>query len=265
MAIQCLGWLETRFAGSRSLASRLPGGKYSLIAAAVLILLPACAVRSTDKAPEEAAAPRSDPLQPFSLKVIDEVYDGKHLYIRAAVDSQVDWDAADVSLVLTSFKDGVVEQVKRLPLSELTGKERLAPEQYIVLLNVPAQHSTDYQLELAWTQEVLGSSDALQLRNVKVEALERCAENVCGPAFVVSAELFNAGRSVVSSAVLGVGYSRNGVVADQEHEEQVPLSDLRLQPSSSRTVRLELDPLPEGIAAKYRPSVRLISFDNAHK
>jgi hypothetical protein len=225
---------------------------------------------------------------PLSLRVIDEVNDGKTIHVQAGVTAATQWNAEGVVAVLTALKDGVradktYSQLSKVLQGEATdfstgslSQAIIKPDTEIVFtLSVPADGVTDYQLELLWGEDAADliqksgnasgtRSPVLELRGLQVVAHRvQCSAPPCGSTHSISGTIVNSGGGVASSAVLGVGYLwvPQGVPLESsipQSEEKMELA-LKLAPGKSRRFTFHLDQVvPVVNGGEYRPAVRLL-------
>ncbi len=236
------------------------------LAGALFLFLCGCGQHAADRTmmlEDEFEQTEPQPaLSPFSVKVLDEVNDGAHLYLRVRIVFRRQWDSSQVSLILRGLRDGLAEEAERFPLRKLIPEAAESPMlpagAYVVSVHVPAVGLTDYQLELAWEKK---KPQAVELRGVRVEQAKNCGRERCAAGYQVAAELFNSGSQTVQRVVLGLSFTEKGGPGGHTLENQVEIEDLSLDPGSSREVRLEVES-PEGAdLSRYAPKLRMISFE----
>ena len=241
-----------------------------LVATALLAGTGGCAalIGSSDPAQVDA---RAEAQPPFTLKVLNEVNDGKTLYVRALIGLRTDWDLRRAQLILTGLANGAPAATERAGLNELTkaaGQEAVRAErgsEYEVTLSIPAAGVSDYQLELLWEemQEAGSGGAVLELRDVRVSRADQCEGGSCRNAFAIDGELYNSGKEPIHRAVLAVGYARTtkaGALA-LVNEEQVNVDNLGLAPAAARQIRLEVETPHAGVLSDYEPAVRIVSYE----
>lgn len=223
---------------------------------------------------------------PFTLEIVDELNDGNQLRVLAKVTARAAWPVSDVLLRLTGMKAGETLDVSTYPLKNAmpTGEGGAAPaiaagKSLNLSLTAPAAGITDYQLELLWgkdaqlatqSSEIQRRGALLKVRHIEVESTPvLCDEAPCPVTYTVTGELFNAGRSDITQATLGIGYVflKTGEELDLQHalperEEVVEVPSLHLTSGQQRPLKIVLDrPVPVVNGGYYQPVLRIIAFN----
>jgi hypothetical protein len=274
-----------------------------VLASSVLLLLSGCAGLFSGKSSQLILESTEDlpgsERMPFTLKVSQEVNDGKELHILGSVVANTEWDPDDVIVRLTSLKDGLPVGVVHHTLKKLiearVGNEQLktalisAGEEITFSLSVSSTNMSDYQLVLLWGEEAdqylgrkpkqknaqttragaakeVGGGLKLRIHSIEIETLMAdCPYPPCNVRFRLKAILQNQGDGIITSAKLGVGFLATELAGSDtlpEEEEQVDVPNLKLPPGQSRPFRILLtQELSEEVAEEVRPILRVLSFE----
>jgi hypothetical protein len=203
---------------------------------------------------------------PFSLRVIEELNDGKELHILGMVAANTTWDPDTVVLKLTSLKDGMQVGVSHNTLRTILKdtKGLLADDKGMIEANeevsfslaAPSEGITDYQIALLWGDEAeryvskktsKGTSERtvqgattlnprtrigneslkLRVRSIEIETLKAsCPYPPCDVRFRLKALLVNEGDAPIKSAKLGVGFVPTELFGIQEVPESEEQVDI---------------------------------------
>jgi hypothetical protein len=274
-----------------------------IVASSSLVLLSGCSLLFAGK-PSEVILESTEDLpgserMPFTLKVGQEINDGKELHILGSVVANTEWNPAEVVVRLTSLKDGkpvgVVHHTlkklieARVGVGQMKAELISAGDETNFSLSVPSAGMSDYQLVLLWGEEAeqfleskpkqkidketqasngksAGNGLKLRIHSIEVETLKsECPYPPCEVRFRLKAVLQNQGKSVITSAKLGVGFIATELLGSNmspDEEEQVDVPNLKLLPGQSRPFRILLNQeMSEEIAEDVRPVLRIVSFE----
>jgi len=221
---------------------------------------------------------------PFSLEVLDEVNDGRELYVRARLAAKTVWDPSKVVVRLLGFSAGSVEEESSYRLrdlieqqragSALRAEEQSGSSEYTFALSVPSDGITDYQVEVLWGKDAEALLQQfvkrqLVLKNININKTMDCKGSPCDVSYRITGELLNEGQVTVDKAVLGVAYSQRGAGSSSESgqeaaesEELVEIAGLALSPGMSRAVQVDVDKsVQQQQAATYWPVMRIVSHE----
>lgn len=213
---------------------------------------------------------------PFTLRILEENFDGERLHVQARLESKVHWNIDDATIWLRGVHAGEVLEEKSVAVKDLVGKPAEDTEGgtvtvYDTVLSIPAATIEDYQLELIWGQEpseMPALMTALAIKDFKVLPRLECSSDPCFYRFAVEGKLYNAGNSLISQAELGVGYVfvKKGEKVDlssiiPEDEEVLRLPNVMLAAGHFKAFKLKLDQVvPEVEQGEFVPVVRVISY-----
>lgn len=225
---------------------------------------------------------------PFKIEVLDELNDGKTLYVLARISAKLEWPAQDISIKL-SGQDGVTEvrsAVYRLRKDALE-RGMLSPEKPIeIALEIPSEGVKDYQLEVSWDdsthKQLLAAHnqgrETSKLVLVTSDTIRRslgCDNSGCFEELSVRAELLNHSQILVKAAKLGIALefhqdqltSKTAILKNGQSsvargpEQEIELNALLLQPLTKRIVDIKLDSkIPVLSNGVFKPIVRIISY-----
>ena len=274
-----------------------------ILASSSLFLLSGCSILFAGK-PSEVILESTEDLpgserMPFTLKVGQEINDGKELHILGSVVANTEWDPTEVVVRLTSLKDGnpvgVVHHTlkklieARVGVGQMKAERISAGDETNFSLSVPSTGMSDYQLVLLWGEEAeqfldskpkqklgrtaqasdgktAGNGLKLRIHSIEVETLKsECPYPPCEVRFRLKAVLQNQGKAAITSAKLGVGFIATELLGANmlpDEEEQVDVPNLKLLPGQSRPFRILLNQeMSEEIAEDVRPLLRIVSFE----
>ncbi|MCB0336138.1 MAG: hypothetical protein KDD62_07520 [Bdellovibrionales bacterium] len=252
----------------------------------LVLVLSSCEYLQTHQEPKASLDWGVEKDQPFALVVKEELNDGQHLRIVAALSSRVMWDLSKVVAVVTGLRNGSVVQSEAFILSEILreqqGELRAQGTVYqpfsdeVVTFNFKFEDSTDYEIELLWGREAAAylpaeseahKNSMAELRELEVQRHRSCKGETCQLQFAISAHLVNTAAFLLTEVVLGVGYvyipqgqSYNPNTMVPESEEKVVLDGLGLVSGASKALHFALnDAVPERSDGQYYPVVRVLT------
>jgi hypothetical protein len=232
----------------------------------------------------------TEPLSPFSLRVVDDLNDGNTLHIHGRIESEANWPAEDIMVRLTGFRKGEQGGVSNYPLPKLLRKDEESESPQVspgapldFYVSIASAGITDYQLELLWGKEAhaqdiepvavstgkTAPAPEVALQALSVERrIQQCPDRTCPSAYSVSGQLLNSGGTIIHTVSLGVGFVwvPQGAKLDlsgqiPEDEERIEITGLNLEPRQSRPFKLDIDrAVPTLSGGSYQPVVRIVSM-----
>ncbi|MGI6524883.1 MAG: hypothetical protein ACOX2O_06270 [Bdellovibrionota bacterium] len=208
-------------------------------------------------------------LAPFKLSVLDEVFDGKEVFLRIKLDVFAPWDASMVAFKLTTLKDGAEYGVKSFLLEDLLGREVLdnglvPPKEYTLVLNAPSKSATDYQLEMVWKVEVSEERQPLKLINVVSTKKKECHDGnkgKCSEIIEVALDLKNEGQTQLKNIVLSISFiASEGGVDVVKYTQDIPIEGLVLEPDQRQAVRFEVEESEDPELRGLDPIIQIVSY-----
>jgi hypothetical protein len=183
-------------------------------------------------------------------------------------------------LRLRGVKDGAIVEEESVPIKDIAasalrggsgGNTVEAGSTIETVLTIPAASISDYQLEMVWGDED-GTEPAvmaaLVLQDIETRKNLLCNSTPCQIAYGMRGKLYNAGKSKVSEAELGIGYvfveqggslDLSGIIP--ENEEVLRIPGLNLGPGGAKPFTLKLSrTVPERSDGAYVPVIRVISY-----
>jgi hypothetical protein len=236
---------------------------------------------SIDNKSKTYAETGSETRSPFVLKILDELHDGKKLFVQAEVVAKTDWPANSAEINLIGISKGQTAGEKKSTLDRLLkgklpadGKMR-ADTPYEFVLNLPSNNLSNYQIELNWwprnniedqIEEQLDSNIGLEILDMKISKRINCSNKPCKIAYTVSGMLNNTSQETINFAKLGVGFVfvEKGEALDlssaiPENEEEMTLKGLNLEAGQARAFNVKIKKLvierPDGA---YTPLIRVL-------
>lgn len=201
---------------------------------------------------------------PYRIEVIEEINDGAILYVKTKVTTLTDFMDPRSLVKINGLKNGIISQEKSYLL-----KEHLHPETQELLLDIPSNEITDYQIELLWGKEAetylskinTEKLKEISLQSVQVEKVKICENETCHFNYKISGSLQNDSKSQINEVVLGLSFQPEAAFVDNSFnyndEKNVPVKNLNLAPEGTRTFNLQADGPSEDLEAK--PYLRILS------
>lgn len=209
---------------------------------------------------------------PFELSVLEDVNDGRNVFVRAKLLSHTNWPLSKVALRATGLHDGEEKSSQVLSLEKLLNQSGAltAGEERELTLTLPAQDISDYQLELVWGEALTPprvQTPALHARELRTERRSQdCALPPCPEILTVKGVLVNEGDTQIQNAKLGIGliWLANGAELDlstqiPQDEEFIELADMQLAPGARREVAIDIDrALPSREGGRFEALLRVV-------
>ncbi|RMG41073.1 MAG: hypothetical protein D6719_09305 [Candidatus Dadabacteria bacterium] len=236
------------------------------------MLLTACAAKKPPEAP--VAFQDSDSAQPFAVKILDEINDGRNLRVIGSISADRPWNPDNVVVRLVGLGQGQEKAENVFALSERKKSEKSsagnigAGEPVSFVLSVPASGLSDYQLEVLWGEDAAPylkkESALLEVRNLSYGIKPCASKQNCDDSYVLEGELVNTGKKLVTAARLGLAFYGGGDKLDlsgkvPENEQIIKLAGINLAPGELQPLRLVLEEKPPADAVKLKPRLRVIS------
>ena len=234
---------------------------------------------------ESGAGVQSDKLVPFELQVIDELNDGKSLYVSGALKALTRWPRSDVVVVLTGFGNtgDVVHQTNldaAAPAAPTGGlgsggggeSDAFEPgETQAFALSMPADGLSNYRIEVFWGEDARlarsgsGKLKLIALEDVKVNGFEvPCETGPCPYRFTLTGVLHNNSDKQVDEVSLGM---RIVWVPDKpgdgpvmpESEQLVTLPTNGLGPGETQPFKVRVGrDIPQRPGGFFKPALRVL-------
>lgn len=204
---------------------------------------------------------------PLSVEIEQEGNDGKRLYVKGRVRAESSVPLGGVVVHLTSLHNADIIGEAYYPLAAATNgaKAPLLPAGGDVpfSISVDSDGMTDYQVELLWGEEgasfikaaapadSLRTEGGIRVENVSASNYEgNCEQAGCAGTAFVTASIVNNSPEPVDKVLLGLA------IADGAEMESFEITGLKLSPSASRPVSIQVD-IPEG-GLMYKPSLAVL-------
>lgn len=227
------------------------------------ISLSACAIGGNQKNDREAIninLTQTPTTLPYKVEVLEELNDGKALFIRAKISNFENFQDINSLIRLSGLANGKLATEKYYLL-----QTSLNPTSQELLMEIPSAEISDYQLELLWGQDAKNYLSRIQaeirsqltLESVQVEKVKICEAEICRFNFKISGQIKNNGAETVPTADLGLSFQTeenlSAETKDLSMEKTIPIKDLNLSSQQSRSFNLEADSPAEDL----RPHLRI--------
>jgi hypothetical protein len=190
---------------------------------------------------------QSDTDAPYQLRIDDEVFDGKKLFIKATVEQFTSEVSAPSVLRLKTIKNGTDLGESFVPFEESQKGEQLQ-------LSADAEGFTDYQVDLLWGSDAEGFLKSVPPSKFVTIKDTMLVSDTTGSK--INGTIENTGYYPISNLPLTVEFQwvKSGdyldlSVHDPEATTEVILSDVTIEPKQTRSFSIALDselPVHEG-------------------
>ncbi len=219
----------------------------------VFSLLLACSAKS-----RLIASSKPNLINPYSLKVVDEIYDGETLFLQVRLKELTKLPDAFSLIALTGYNQ---DQVKTEKFFNLIDLQKDSENQ--VTLALPVINLVDYQIQLYWGKQAWDYyriiypqlAAALKIINGNVEKLKECQQDACQIKFKIKFDLQNKAEFTIPKINLIISLSEKIATGEtveltELYAKSIPINDFNIASGEVRQLEYlivqpaELDELP---------------------